>query len=383
MDRRSYIACIASGVIGALLMYMLIYPPWATQSRTIVTGEGTLNLQGVKSVEVVVLNGSIDVEEVVRRVYQDAVESVVRVEVERNITGEEEHPAVEATGSGIVYRSDGYILTADHVVVNASSIVVVLHDGSSYAAELVGRDPMTDIAVLRIRANNLKPALLGNSSQVEPGSIAIAIGNPYGLANSVSYGIVSGVNRSIEIGTGYRMHDIIQTDTAINPGNSGGPLLNSKGEVIGVNTAIFSTSTGFQGIGFAIPINTARYVADSIIKHGKVLRAWLGITGIDLTPALARALNLSVSRGALVMSVAPESPAEEAGVLPSRGVLGSANFTPGDVILEVGGRKVENMDDVVQAVTSHRIGETIELKLYRNGRVLSLRVTLGERPANL
>ncbi len=363
-------------------MYLVLLPPWEVSSRTLVAGEGTLILHGARNVEVVVLNGSIDVEEVVQGVYRDAVESVVKIEVERNVTGEG-HPAVEGTGSGIIYTEDGYILTADHVVANASSIRVVLYDGRSYEAELVGRDPMTDIAVLRIPAKHLKPALLGNSSEVEPGSIAIAIGNPYGLANSVSYGIVSGVNRSIELGTGYRMRGIIQTDTAINPGNSGGPLLNSKGEVVGINTAIFSTGTGFQGIGFAIPINTARYVADSIIKYGKVPRPWLGITGIDLTPALARALNLSISEGALVMSVAEDSPAESAGIRASRGSLGSANFTPGDVLIEVGGRKVANMDDVVQAVISHSIGETIEVKLYREGRIISLRVTLGERPPNL
>ena len=363
-------------------MYLLIYPPWEDSTRTVVTPGGVVNLHGVQKVEVVVLNGTLGVEEVVSRVYRDAVESVVRIEVERNVTGGE-HPVIEATGSGVVFTADGYILTADHVVANASTITVTLHDGRSYRGELVGRDPMTDIAVVKIDARGLKPALLGNSSEVTPGELAIAIGNPYGLQNSVSSGIISGINRSIEIGTGYRMHHIIQTDSAINPGNSGGPLLNSRGEVIGINTAIFSTSTGFQGIGFAIPINTARYVGESIIKYGKVLRPWMGITGMDLTPELARALNLSVSRGALVMSVAEGSPAERAGILPSRGEPGSRDFLPGDVILEIGGRKVENMDDVVQAVISHRIGETVEVKVLRNGRVLRLRVTLGERPPNL
>ena len=379
-----------SSVLTALLVFALLF------YTGVLTKEGSYTLiiygnnpeklsvpRGIEKVNLIFVNSSLAQDVVVTRIFQETLPSVVHITTERNATGFSHPVPIEGTGTGIIIRDDGYILTNDHVVENASRIIVVLHTGEEYEAKLVGTDPMTDIAVIKIPASNLKPARLGNSSQLKPGQLAIAIGNPFRFDNTVTVGVISAINRTIEASRGYKIRGIIQTDAAINPGNSGGPLINSHGEVIGVNTAIFTTSEGFQGIGFAIPINTAKEVAESIIEKGKVIRPWMGITGVDLTPQLAEELNLSIKQGAIVIDVTPGSPAEEAGLQGSEGVPGEESFRLGDIIVEMAGIEIKNMDDVINVVLMHKIGDTIEVKYYRNGEFNVTYITLGERPPNL
>ena len=221
----------------------------------------------------------------------------------------------QGQGSGFIIDRRGYILTNNHVVAKAQKLTVTTAKGNKIDATLVGRDPRTDLAVIRIPQGDVEAvATLGNSDNLRPGRKAIAIGNPFGLSHTLTTGIISALHRSIRTEDGNEIEDLIQTDAAINPGNSGGPLLDSNGDVIGINTAIFSLSGGYQGIGFAIPINLARRVAEQLITSGRVARPWLGISGLSLNPSLADGLGLGVSRGVLVVQVVRGGPAHQAGL---------------------------------------------------------------------
>jgi S1-C subfamily serine protease len=216
----------------------------------------------------------------------------------------------QGQGSGFIIDRRGYILTNNHVVAKAQKLTVTMATGKRIDATLVGRDPGTDLAVIRIPPGDVEAvATLGDSDNLRPGRKAIAIGNPFGLSHTLTTGIVSALHRSIRTEDGNEIEDLIQTDAAINPGNSGGPLLNSNGDVIGINTAIFSLSGGYQGIGFAIPINLAKRVAEQLITSGRVARPWLGISGLSLSPSLAEGLGLGASQGVLVVQVFPGGPA--------------------------------------------------------------------------
>lgn len=330
-------------------------------------------------VRVYIINARDLRDELIPAIFNETLPSVVHITTERNFSF---HPGpVEGTGSGIIIREDGYILTNYHVVGEVDNPMVVLYNGEEYEAEVVGRDPITDLAVLKIPKTGLKPAKLGDSDKVRVGETAIAIGNPFRFSNTLTVGVISALNRSFRIeSTSYVIEGAIQTDAAINPGNSGGPLLNLRGEVIGINTAIFSTTQGFQGIGLAIPINTAKRVAEEIIEKGKVTRAWLGITGTDFIPSPE--LNVSLEEGALVITVDPRGPSY--GILRgTNGTIGEENFTLGDIIVEIDGKKIRNMDDVIKAVLSHRVGDKIKVKFYRDGEFYTVEITLGERPKDL
>lgn len=291
----------------------------------------------------------------------------------------------EGQGSGFIIDRKGYILTNNHVVAKAQKIVVTLADGKKLAASLVGRDPASDLAVIKIPfgvAGVVAP--LGDSDQVRVGQKAIAIGNPFGLSHTLTTGIVSALDRSIRTEEGAQIDDLIQTDAAINPGNSGGPLLNSNGEVIGINTAIFSLSGGYQGIGFAIPINRAKEVAAQLITSGRVPRPWLGITGISLTKALSEELGIEIKDGGvLIVEVLPGSPAYQAGL---RGgnvevVVGSLRLLlGGDIITAINDKKVSTMKDLVRLLNRFKVGQTITLIIIRNRSPLALEVLLAERP---
>ena len=292
-----------------------------------------------------------------------------------------------STGSGFVIDEEGHIVTNAHVVDGAASVTVRLgSDEESYDAEVVGADPSTDIAVLAVDApaDALEPVALGRSGSVEVGDPVVAIGNPFGLDRTATTGIVSALQREIRAPDGFTIRDVIQTDAAINPGNSGGPLLDASGRVIGVNSQIESSSGGNVGIGFAVPIDTAREIAQELIESGSVEHAFLGITGADLTPEVAEVLNLGVDSGALVQSVVPGSPAAEAGIEPGDatvGVGGRRLRVGGDVIVAVDGEDVADMGAVVAAVDAKRPGEEIELTVLRSGEERTLTVELGKRPA--
>ncbi|MBW4645814.1 MAG: trypsin-like peptidase domain-containing protein [Goleter apudmare HA4340-LM2] len=281
------------------------------------------------------------------------------------------------TGSGFIISKDGRILTNAHVVSGADRVTVILKDGRSLQGRVVGRDELTDVAVIKVEADNLPTVTLGNSEQLQPGQWAIAIGNPLGLDNTVTTGIISATGRSSnQIGAPDKRVEYIQTDAAINPGNSGGPLLNSRGEVIGMNTAIIQ---GAQGLGFAIPINTAQRISNQLITTGKVQHPYLGIQMVGLTPEIKQNINsdpnnglrINEDRGVLVVRVVPNSPAARAGI------------RPGDVIQKLNGQSVADASSVQRAVETSQIGRDLRLELRRNGQNLNLAVQPGAFPVGL
>ena len=270
-------------------------------------------------------------------------------------------------GSGVVMTPDGYILTNNHVVDGATDVSVALADKREFKAKVVGTDPKSDLAVLKIDAANLPCITVGDSSRVEVGDYALAVGNPFGVGQTVTMGIVSATGRS-HLGI-EDYEDFIQTDAPINPGNSGGALVNDHGELIGVNTAIIAHgSDGNQGIGFAIPVNMARTVMQQIVEHGKVTRAYLGIIPQDVTPAIAKAFGEKDPRGALVGDVSPNSPAQKSGL---------AN---GDIILEVNGKPVADSNALRMTISMMAPDSSVNLKVLRNGAERAFTVTLGELP---
>ncbi len=291
----------------------------------------------------------------------------------------------EGQGSGFIIDRKGYILTNNHVVAKAQKITVTLANAKKLTASLVGRDPTSDLAVIKIPSGNVDTvATLGNSDQVRVGQKAIAIGNPFGLSHTLTTGIVSALHREIRTEDGIHIDDLIQTDAAINPGNSGGPLLNSNGEVIGINTAIFSVSGGYQGIGFAIPINRAREVATQLITSGKVPRPWLGITGISLTKDLSDDFELASDHGVLIVEVLQGGPADQAGL---RGgdkevIFGGLKLLiGGDIITGINEQKISDMKDLVRNLNKFTPGQTITLKILSKNIPEARQLVLAERPS--
>lgn len=289
-------------------------------------------------------------------------------------------------GSGFVYNSEGYIVTNFHVVEDAASVEVRFIDGSTFKAKVVGTDPYSDLAVLKIEGlpEDAKPLTLGDSSNLQVGDTVVAIGNPYGLGGTMTLGIVSQLGRLLTAPGGYLIVDVIQTDAAVNPGNSGGPLLNLKGEVIGVNTAIISPTGAFAGIGFAIPSNTVKVVAPDLISQGYHPHPWVGVRGIDITPSLAEKLNLPVSRGFLIADVIPGSPADKAGLKGGttiRVVDGQRITVGGDIIVGVDKVKVRGIADILLYLERQvEIGQKITFHIVRGEKSLDVILIVGERP---
>jgi len=265
------------------------------------------------------------------------------------------------TGSGVIIDESGYILTNHHVVARAEKITVRLYDGREFEVTTKGGDPKTDLAVVQIKGENLKPATLGDSDNLRVGQWAIAIGSPFGLEETVTVGVISATGRS-GFGTG-TYEDFIQTDASINPGNSGGALCNIRGEVIGINAMIIQPG---QGIGFAIPINLAKSISQQLIAGGKVIRAWIGIGIQDLTPELRKQFGVSDEEGVLINKIFPDSPAER------------VNLKIGDIVKEIDGQKVRNSRELVQQVLRKEVGQEVTLKIIRNGREMIISVKTGE-----
>ncbi|TDA69921.1 MAG: trypsin-like serine protease [Clostridia bacterium] len=286
-------------------------------------------------------------------------------------------PVPQGSGSGIVLDREGHILTNYHVVKGAAQLTVSMPDGTQVEGQVLGSDAGNDLAVVQVKvpAAKLHPLTLGNSDTVEIGEAAIAIGNPYGLDRTVTAGIISGKGRAMPATNGRTMGDLIQTDAAINPGNSGGPLVNSQGEVIGINTAV---EQGANGIGFAIPINTARQVLDRLMAGEKVEHAWLGIGIISVTDQVARQYSLSVNKGAMVAQVMPTSPAATAGLVGAE----ARGQTP-DVIVAVDGRAVSTGDELTAYLGSRSVGNTVALTVNRGGKSVEIKATLAAWPDEL
>ena len=290
----------------------------------------------------------------------------------------------EGQGSGFIIDRRGYILTNNHVVANAQKIIVTLSGGKKLEATLIGRDPASDLAVIKIPSGGIHSiAPLGDSDQVRVGQKAIAIGNPFGLSHTLTTGIVSALNRSIMTEEHSQIDNLIQTDAAINPGNSGGPLLNSNGEVIGINTAIFSLSGGYQGIGFAIPINRAKEVATQLITSGRVARPWLGITSITITGELSENLNLPVEEGVLIVRVIPGSPASRAGLVGGtrRAIIGSVELSiGGDIVTAIDGEPIKDNEELIRVLHTKKVGQAIIIKVFKDRRPINVEVVLMESP---
>jgi S1-C subfamily serine protease len=289
------------------------------------------------------------------------------------------------TGSGSVLDLEGHILTNYHVIADTQSLEVALPDGTKYRPAVVGADRTNDLAVLKIKTSkeHLHPVPLGDSTTLKVGQKVLAIGNPLRLQNTLTVGIISSLGRTIQTESGELVDNIIQTDAAINPGNSGGPLLNSAGEMIGINTSIFTISGGNIGIGFAVPASTIRRVVDDLIRYGRVLRPWLGVSGYTITEDLASALNLPVRRGFLVAQVQKGSSADQAGIQGATEMAVLYNeriLIGGDVITDVDGKPVSSREELRLALEGRRPGETVRLSLYRGGNKMEKTMPLVERP---
>ncbi|MFL6363342.1 MAG: S1C family serine protease [Nitrososphaeraceae archaeon] len=323
--------------------------------------------------------------------------SVVQVS---SISNENSPLSGASIGSGFIYDKSGHIITNYHVIAGSggNDVSITFLDGTVYRATIVGTDQYSDLAVLHVEddvpADKLIPLPLGNSSALRVGQEVVAIGNPFGLSGSMTEGIVSGLNRLIPVyqdslsdvaAPAFNIPNVIQTDAAINPGNSGGPLLDMQGEVIGINSAIFSTTGGSAGVGFAIPSDAIANIAPVLIEKGNYQHPWLGVSGIDMTPEIAEAIGLGEPKGFLVIDVAPGGPAANAGIqggdTPTQ-LNGMEIALGGDVILAINDKDIRKIDDMLGYLQqATEVGETVTLTIWRDGQVTQTNVTLGARPS--
>jgi len=315
--------------------------------------------------------------------FEKSEEGVVKIQVVRNnVQGDR-----GGVGSGFVYDNLGHIITNAHVVDGASKATVTFLDGSQYDAKIIGKDKFTDIAVIKVdeKPRLLHPLQIGDSSQLHVGEPVAAIGNPFGLSGSMTSGIVSQMGRLLPSqDSGFSIPDVIQTDAAINPGNSGGPLLNLRGEVIGINTAIQSMSGEFSGIGFAVPSNTAIKIVPSLIEDGEYHHPWIGITGQDIDTVLAKVLDLKQAKGFLVITVVDGSPADKAGlkgVTQTQVIDGKEYPADGDIIISVDDKEVRKISDILIHLQREKsVGDTMVLGILRDGEFMHISLELVERP---
>ena len=312
-------------------------------------------------------------------IFEKSEASIVQVSVVR---GESDG----GMGSGFVYSDEGYVITNQHVVQDAERVMITFLDGEAYIGNVIGTDRDLDIAVVKVEPTNtyLQPIKIGDSSRLKVGEKIAAIGNPFGLSGSMTSGIVSQMGRLLPQETGYSIPDVIQTDAAINPGNSGGPLINMKGEVVGINTAIQSATGEFSGIGFAVPANTVKKVVPVLIQDGEFKHPWMGISGTDVDPELAEVRGLNSSKGFLVVSVIEGSPAETAGLLgvtETRETDGREFALDGDIILSIDGETVRKISDILVHLQREKsVGDEMVLSVNRGGEILELTMVLEERP---
>ena len=312
-------------------------------------------------------------------IFEKSEESVVQVNVLRGGSD-------GGMGSGFVYSEEGYIITNQHVVKDAKKVTVTFLDGEAYIGDVIGTDPDLDIAVVKVSPSNtyLQPITIGDSSKLKVGEKIAAIGNPFGLSGSMTSGIVSQIGRLLPQESGYSIPDVIQTDAAINPGNSGGPLINMKGEVVGINTAIQSVTGEFSGIGFAVPSNTVKKIVPVLIEDGEFKHPWMGISGTDVDPELADFRELKSSKGFLIISVIEGSPAEQAGLIgvtETKEIDGRELAVDGDIVLSIDGKTVRKISDILIHLQREKsIGDEMVLSVNRNGEILELTMVLEERP---
>lgn len=330
--------------------------------------------------------------------YERVNPSVVNIVVAARVTsfgGEESSDEFvqQGEGSGFVYDTQGHIITNNHVVANADQVRVTFSDDVSVLAQVVGTDPDSDLAVIKVELpeSELRPLRLGDSDTLKVGQRVVAIGNPFGLEGTMTTGIVSALGRLLPAGSAtatggrYSIPDVIQTDAAVNPGNSGGPLLNLQGEVVGVTSAIESPVRGFAGVGLAIPVNIVKKVVPALIRNGYYEHPWLGISAVNLSPALAKAMGLPESqRGVVVAMVTPGSPADKAKLRPSERTVrveGQELPADGDIIIGIDDQTVRKYDDLISYLTRRtEVGQKVTLRILREGKTIQVEVTLAARP---
>ena len=314
-------------------------------------------------------------------IFEKAEPGVVRVNTIRNQTSD-----IGGVGSGFVFDKMGHIITNAHVIEGSTKTVVTFLDGRSYNAEIIGMDEYTDIGVIKVNADLklLNPLSLGDSSNLNVGEPIAAIGNPFGLSGSMTSGIVSQMGRLLPSGSGYSIPDVIQTDAAINPGNSGGPLLNMRGNIVGINTAIKSTTGEFTGVGFAVPSQTVAKIVPTLISDGEYKHPWIGISGRDIDPDTANVLGLKDALGFLIITVVENSPASDAGLVGSDKMIkvdGMEYPVGGDIIMAVDGMDVRKIDDIlIHLQRVKTVGDEMNLEILRDGRTTNVTIILQERP---
>ena len=371
---------IVGGITGAVIVLVvfaiiMIPQPNAIKPEIVVTNGHDLSVVG----EIV---PSYSKKLSLIEIFENSEAGVVRVNIQRT----EASTSPSGVGSGFVFDKKGHIITNAHVVEDAIKVVVTFLDGRSYNAEIIGVDTFTDIAVIKVNADLalLSPIFLGDSSNLQVGESIAAIGNPFGLSGSMTSGIVSQLDRLLPTEAGYSIPDVIQTDAAINPGNSGGPLINMRGEIVGINTAIQSTTGEFTGVGFAIPSQTVAKIVPILIKNGEYKHPWIGIQGRDIGPDLAKVLNLNDAVGFLVIAVIPDSPASRAGLQGSENSVerdGVQYIVGGDIILSVDGLEVRKISDIlIHLQRAKSVGDEMFLEIIRDGRTTNFTIILGERP---
>jgi len=315
-------------------------------------------------------------------IFEKAEPGVVRVNIQRNQTED----SVGGVGSGFVFDKQGHIITNAHVVKDATKTVVTFLDGRQYNAQIIGVDEYTDIGVIKVNADLklLNPLSLGDSSNLQVGEPITAIGNPFGLSGSMTSGIISQMGRLLPSNSGYSIPDVIQTDAAINPGNSGGPLLNMRGEIVGINTAIQSTTGEFTGVGFAIPSQTVAKIVPTLISDGEYKHPWIGISGTDMGLEMANVMGLESTLGFLIITVIEDSPASDAGLIGSNKMIeveGREYSIGGDVIMSVDGIDVRKIDDIlIHLQRGKAVGDEMVLEILRDGRTTNVTILLQERP---
>ena len=372
---------IVGGVVGAtaiiLLFTFILIPTQEIGTPDLITSNGhdATTLGDVLSSS----KSSLTLVEL----FEKSEEGVVKIQVVRNnIPGD-----TGSVGSGFVYDNLGHIITNAHVVDGATKATVTFLDGSQYDAEIIGIDKFTDIAVIKVseKPRLLHPLQIGDSSQLHVGEQVAAIGNPFGLSGSMTSGIVSQMGRLLPSqDSGFSIPDVIQTDAAINPGNSGGPLLNMKGQVVGINTAIQSASGGNSGIGFAVPSNTAIKIVPSLIEDGEYHHPWIGISGRDIDPDLARVLELKDAKGFLIITVVDGSPADKAGLkgMTATQIIDGKEYpADGDIIISVDDKEVRKISDILIHLQREKsVGDAMTLGVLRNGEFMHISLELVERP---
>jgi S1-C subfamily serine protease len=386
MDKSGIIVGTVVGSVSVFIIFLALF---------IISDENTTQIQNqINENEIKIQDQINEINNVILtksktlsliEIFEKAEPGVVRVNIQRNQT-ENENESAGGVGSGFVFDKQGHIITNAHVIKDATKTVVTFLDGRSYSAEIVGVDEYTDIGVIKVNADLklLNPLLLGDSSNLQVGEPITAIGNPFGLSGSMTSGIVSQMGRLLPSDSGYSIPDVIQTDAAINPGNSGGPLLNMRGEIVGINTAIQSSTGEFTGVGFAIPSQTVVKIVPTLIRDGEYKHPWIGVSGTDIDLEMANVIGLESTLGFLIITVVEDSPASDAGLIGSNKIIeveGREYSIGGDVIISVDEIDVRKIDDILVHLQREKaVGDEMILEVLRDGRTTNVTIVLQERP---